>query len=128
MRFNSSFPFVATSAVALALGLAAAGCSSRPKPTLTIAEIMEEGFKGRASMAARLSENMGTEADKMRMAYLTQQLALNTPPKGEVDHWVQKTSELNRAAVALESNRPEGLALWRAASDCKQCHSTHKPD
>lgn len=125
MRFHSFSP---VSTLVLLLGLVAAGCSSRSKPSLTIAEIMDEGFKGRTSMASRLSENMGTEADKMRMAYLTQQLALNAPPKGDVDHWVKKTSELNRAAVALESNRPEGLALWRAASDCKQCHSIHKPD
>jgi len=89
---------------------------------------MEEGFKGKTSVAARLSENMGTQAEKVRMVYLTQQLALNKPTKGDTASWAQKTSELNRAAVALESNAPDSLVSWKAAADCKKCHSMHKPD
>jgi hypothetical protein len=112
----------------LAVAAVLAGCSSTPKPELTIEQVMEEGFKGKTSLAARLSENMGTQAEKTRMVYLTQQLALNTPPKGDMASWSAKTAELNRAAVALESNTPNALATWKAAADCKKCHSVHKPD
>ncbi|MBN9693220.1 MAG: hypothetical protein J0M24_23505 [Verrucomicrobia bacterium] len=106
----------------------AAGCSTTPKPELTSEQIMEEGFKGKTSLAARLSENMGTQADKMRMVYLTQQLALNQPPKGDLASWTEKTTALTLAAVALEKGSPDALVSWKAAADCKKCHTAHKPD
>jgi hypothetical protein len=115
------------SLMVVVLGLAA-GCSTTPKLELTSEQVMEEGFKGKTSIAARLSENMGTEADKMRMVYLTQQLALNQPPRGDLASWTQKTTALNLAAVALERNSPDALVTWKAAVDCKKCHSLHKPD
>lgn len=105
------------------------GCSTMAKkPAMTSEQIMEEGFKGKTSLAARLSEDKGTQADKMRMVYLTQQLALNTPPKGDAANWSKLTKDLNLAAVALESNAPGALSTWKAAVNCKQCHSAHKPD
>ena len=115
------------SLTAVLLGLAAS-CSTTPKPELTSEQIMEEGFKGKTSLAARLTDNMGTQADKMRMVYLTQQLALNQPPKGDLASWTEKTTALNLAAVALEKNSPDALVTWKAAVDCKSCHTAHKPD
>lgn len=117
------------SALAVAL-LAISGCStfSNTKPSMTIEEIMNDGFKGKTSLAARLGENTASEADKMRMVYLTQQLALNPPPKGDQASWEDKTARLNRAAVALADKLPDSLETWRAAADCKACHSIHKPD
>lgn len=89
---------------------------------------MEEGFEGKGSIAARLSQDKGTQADKMRMAYLTEQLSLNKPVKGDLASWTQKTTALREAAVALANNAPGALVSWKAASDCKKCHSVHKPD
>lgn len=89
---------------------------------------MEEGFEGKGSIAARLSQDKGTQADKMRMAYLTEQLALNKPVKGDLASWTQKTTALHEAAVALSNNAPGALVSWKAAVDCKKCHSVHKPD
>jgi len=109
---------------------AVAGCStfSNTKPSLTVEQIMEEGFKGKQSLAARLGENMASDADKQRMVYLTQQLALNPPPKGDLGSWQEKTAKLNRAAIALADKLPDSLEVWRAAADCKACHSIHKPE
>ena len=88
---------------------------------------MNEGFKGKTSIAAQMSDNFATEAQKMRMVYLTQQLALNQPPQGSQDSWVEKTTALNQAAVLEESGAPGALEAWKSASDCKACHSVHKP-
>lgn len=106
------------------------GCStfSNTKPSLTVDQVMDEGFKGKGSMASRLGENTATDADKQRMVYLTQQLTLNQAPKGDTGSWEEKTAKLNRAAIALADKLPDSLELWRAASDCKACHSLHKPD
>jgi len=120
---------IAAPAAALTL-LAISGCSSfsNTKPAMTTEAIMEEGFKGKTSLAARLGENTASEADKMRMVYLTQQLALNEPTKGDKASWQDKTARLNRAAVALADKLPDSIEAWRAAVDCKACHSVHKPD
>jgi len=124
MKQSLSLPLASLAAIALA------GCStfSNTKPAMTTEAIMEEGFKGKTSLAARLGENTASEADKMRMVYLTQQLALNQPTKGDKASWQEKTARLNRAAVALADKLPDSIEAWRAAVDCKACHSVHKPD
>jgi len=117
-----------TSAALVAVAFTGCSTFSNTKPSLTVDQVMDEGFKGKGSMAARLGENTATDADKQRMVYLTQQLALNQPPKGDPGSWEEKTAKLNRAAVALVDKLPDSLELWRAAVDCKACHSIHKPD
>lgn len=123
-------PLLLAAPAAVLAFLAINGCStfSNTKPSMTTEDIMKEGFKGKTSLAARLGENTASEADKMRMVYLTEQLELNQPPKGDKGSWESKTARLNRAAVALADKLPDSLEAWRAAADCKACHSVHKPD
>ena len=114
----------------VAAALTFSGCSSfsSTKPSMSIEDIMKEGFKGKGSMAARIGDNTASQADKMRMVYLTQQLALNKAPKGDAADWELKTAKLNRAAIGIQDKLPDSLEAWRAAVDCKACHSAHKPD
>ena len=113
---------------AVGLGLLVGCSTTSSKAKLSSEQVMEEGFEGKGSIAARLSQDKATQADKMRMAYLTEQLALNKPVKGDPASWTQKTTALHEAAVALANNAPGALVSWKAASDCKKCHSVHKPD
>jgi hypothetical protein len=50
------------------------------------------------------------------------------PPKGDTASWKEKTSKLYAAAEALEKGAPDAAAKYKAALDCKACHSVHKPD
>ncbi len=109
---------------AVGLGLLAGCSTTSSKPKLSSEQVME----GKGSIAARLSQDKATQADKMRMAYLTEQLSLNKPVKGDLASWTQKTTALHEAAVALANNAPGALVSWKAASDCKKCHSVHKPN
>lgn len=113
---------------AVGLGLLVGCSTTASRAKLSSEQVMEEGFEGKGSIAARLSQDKGTQEDKMRMAYLTEQLSLNEPVKGDPASWTQKTTALHEAAVALASNAPGALVSWKAASDCKKCHSVHKPD
>jgi len=121
-------PKMALIVAAVGLGLLAGCSTTSSKPKLSSEQVMEEGFEGKGSIAARLSQDKGTQADKMRMAYLTEQLALNKPVKGDLASWNQKTTALHEAAVELANNAPGALVNWKAAVDCKKCHSVHKPD
>lgn len=116
--------------VALVLASAAfvAGCATKPKPSQSIEQVMEAGFKGKESMCARVSQGNGSAADHQTMVDLTYQLTLNTPPKGDLKSWAEKTTALHAAAKALASNAPGALDAWKTAVNCKACHSVHKPD
>ena len=116
---------------ATAVALVAAGCastSSASKPSLSIEQIMEDGFKGKESLSARISKGQGNDADFKKMAFLTKELALNKPPKGDLTSWTEKTQALQSAAESLAAGKPGALDGFKTAVNCKACHSVHKPD
>lgn len=114
--------------VALAAAAVVAGCSIHAKPDKKTKQVMEEGFKGKDSMSARIAQGQGSDADFLKMVELTRQLALNRPPKGDLLSWRNKTDALYAAAVNLTAHKPGAVDAWKAAVNCKECHSVHKPD
>ena len=115
-------------AISLATAAFVAGCATKPKPAQTIEQVMETGFKGKESMCARVSKGEGSAADHMAMVDLTYQLTLNTPPRGDLKSWTEKTTALHAAAQSLAASQPGAMDAWKAAVNCKACHSVHKPD
>jgi len=106
-----------------------AGCASYGgKPKYSTHDIMEQGFKGKESPAARVGQGQGTQADFALLADLTASLPLNAPPKGDLASWKEKSTALAQAGQALAAGKPGALDQWKAASNCKACHSVHKPD
>lgn len=124
---------VTTARVAIAaLTLVAVGCasssSSATKPSLSIEHIMEDGFKGKESLSARIAKGQGSAEDFKKMAFLTKELALNQPPKGDLASWTEKTKALKLAAEDLVAGKAGALDAYKSAVNCKACHSVHKPD
>ena len=117
-------------ALAAALIAAVSGCTStsHPKASLSIEQIMEDGFKGKESLSARISKGQGNEADFKKMAMLTKELALNKPGKGDLASWTEKTRALQAAADSLVAGTPGALDGFKSAVNCKACHSVHKGD
>jgi len=117
-------------ALAAVLIATVSGCTSTsaPKPALSIEQIMEDGFKGKESLSARISKGQGNDADFKKMAYLTKELALNKPSKGDLASWTEKTTALQAAAESLAAGKPGALDGFKTAVNCKACHSVHKPD
>ena len=117
-------------ALAAALIAAVSGCTStsHPKASLSIEQIMEDGFKGKESLSARISKGQGNEADFKKMAMLTKELALNKPSKGDLASWTEKTQALQAAADSLVAGKPGALDGFKSAVNCKACHSVHKGD
>jgi hypothetical protein len=116
--------------LAAAFIAAVSGCStpSATKATLSVEQIMEDGFEGKESLNARIMKGQGTEADFKKMAHLTKELALNTPPKGDLTSWTEKTQALQAAAESLVAGKAGALDSFKTAVNCKACHSVHKPD
>ena len=115
--------------VAVAVAAVVAGCSTfSSKPKYTTEQIMEQGFKGKESPAARVGRGEGTAADFKLLAELTASLPLNAPPKGDAASWKEKSTALAKAGKELAAGKAGALEAWKAASNCKACHSAHKPD
>jgi len=89
---------------------------------------MEDGFKGKESLSARISKGQGNEADFKKMAFLTKELALNKPSKGALSSWTEKTTALQAASESLVAGKPGALDGFKTAVNCKACHSVHKGD
>lgn len=115
--------------VAVAVAAVVSGCSTfSSKPKYTTEQIMEQGFKGKESPAARVGRGEGTAADFKLLAELTASLPLNAPPKGDAASWKEKSTALAKAGKDLAAGKVGALEAWKAASNCKACHSAHKPD
>jgi hypothetical protein len=110
----------------LALGFTA--FSADPKPKLSTHEIMEQGFKGKMSAAARVGKGEGTKEDFKLLADLTRDLPLNKPELGDAASWKEKSTALAAAAQALAKGKAGALDEWKAAANCKSCHEAHKPE
>lgn len=122
--------FLVPAVAALAVvGSVLTGCSTySSKPKYTTEQIMEQGFKGKESPAARVGRGEGTAADFKLLAELSASLPLNAPPKGDAASWKEKSTALAKAGKDLAAGKPGALEAWKSASNCKACHSAHKPD
>ena len=78
-----------------------------------ISEVMKKGFKG--ELVKDLAKNKAT------LEKYFQVLVKFKPSKGDADSWKTKTEAL---VAALKSGKQEDL---NKASNCKACHSVHKP-
>lgn len=115
--------------VAVAVAAVVAGCSTySSKPKYTTEQIMEQGFKGKESPAARVGRGEGTAADFKLLAELSASLPFNAPPKGDAASWKEKSTALAKASKDLATGKAGALDAWKAAANCKACHSAHKPD
>lgn len=98
------------------------------KPKLTIKEIMEQGFKGKESAAARVGKGEGTKDDFKLLASLTHDLPLNSPEMGDAKSFKTKATAVAAAAKALADGKAGAIDQWKEAANCKACHTDHKPD
>jgi cytochrome c556 len=50
------------------------------------------------------------------------------PPRGEMASWTEKTTKASAAADALLKGDPGAADRFKEATNCKACHTEHKPD
>ena len=74
----------------------------------------------KASSGAASKEEIGG----MLKAY--QAMAKVKPSKGDQKSWEEKTAALIGATEALNSGAADGVDKYKAAVNCKACHSVHK--
>lgn len=96
----------------------------------TIAKVMKEGLKGDDSPFGKIKEGTATAEDYSTLYELSRTLRGTEAPVGEQEGYDAKVATLISAtgALAYAGESPERIAAVKEASNCKACHSEHKPD
>lgn len=95
-----------------------------------IAEVMKtfhKAPKGTDPICKKALDGKATPEELKKLIAGYKMLTTAKPPKGDEASWKEKTTKLLGAAEGLEKGGAEAQAKYKAAVDCKGCHSVHKP-
>ena len=74
----------------------------------------------------KIGEGKGSDDDHKKILETYEAMAQMKPPKGDEASWKMKTETLIAAAKELVEKKPGAAEKFKAASNCKGCHSVHK--
>jgi hypothetical protein len=115
-------------AAALAAGFAAPALPAADSAAkYTIKEVMKALHKGDENVGKKVSRGQGDAADFAKLVEYYNALPLNKPPRGEQASWDAKTGALVKSAKSLKAGEAGALESYKAAANCKACHTAHKP-
>lgn len=100
------------------------GDKKNPKDTH---DVMEWGHEGKDSIAARVKGGNGTPEEIDLLVIYYKVMAKSKPPEGDMASWKKKTSALVKSIGDLQAEKPNALAEYKDAVNCKACHKLHKP-
>jgi mono/diheme cytochrome c family protein len=92
-------------------------------------EVIKTAMKDFHKGDAALCKKVGTTATDAELASLLkayQGMCAATPPKGDKAAWVTKCQALIGAVKKVQAKDPAGAAAYKAAVNCKACHTDHK--
>jgi cytochrome c556 len=109
--------------------LGAYGVRAAEQPKYTTKEVMKALYKGKESLHHKVADGNGTPEDFGKLVEYLPSLQLNDPPVGDKKEWQDRCKKLVAAAKDLKAGKPGALDGYKAAANCKECHTAHKkPD
>ncbi|MCR9296805.1 MAG: hypothetical protein NXI32_29200 [bacterium] len=118
-----SLLFLAIAAVA---PFALAAEDEEKKPKHTTKEVMEKAMKG--GLLKKVAGGEATEEEKKELLDMFISLVENKPPRGEMESWHNLAGASALAAAKMVVGRDGAADELKAATNCKACHSQHKPE
>jgi hypothetical protein len=91
-------------------------------------DIMKKGFKGKTSLVGKVKGGSASAAEIKELQGMFAKLAKMEPPKGDAKSWKAKTAALIHAGELVAKHDGKAKAAFDKATNCKACHSVHKPD
>jgi uncharacterized membrane protein len=95
---------------------------------ISISDVMVDFHKGKESIAAHAQMGEASKEDLLRMVEAYQAILKLSPPKGTAEAWKLKTTALVESTKALIEDKPEAVAAYKVAVDCKACHTDHRTE
>lgn len=117
---------VPASTLLLAASLAFAATDDNPiKKAMQFAH---KAPKGEKKLNEKVVEGTASEDDIKKSLELYKAMVDTKPPKGEQDAYKEKVAKLITATEEVIAKKPEAIAHYKDAVNCKACHSEHKAD
>lgn len=100
------------------------------KPAATGSDViktaMKQYHKPEDALCKKVSGGTASDAELATMLKVYQDMCAATPPKGDKAAWVKKNQALIAAVKKIQAKDATGAADYKAAVNCKACHSDHK--
>lgn len=90
-----------------------------------IKTVMKQYHKGDDALCKKVGTT-ATDAELATLLKAYQDMCAATPPKGDKAAWVTKCQALIGAVKKVQAKDPAGAAAYKAAVNCKACHTDHK--
>ncbi len=87
---------------------------------------MKQYHKPEDALCKKVSGGTASDAELATMLKQYQAMCAATPPKGDKAAWVKKNQALIGAVKKIQAKDAAGVAAYKAAVNCKACHSEHK--
>ncbi len=84
--------------------------------------------KGVDPVCKKAQEGRATADELARLVDGYKAMTTVKAPKGDDASWKEKTAKVFAAAQSLQKGEAGAAAKYKEASNCKACHSAHKPD
>ena len=97
------------------------------KPKYSIKDVMKKGMNPKSGLLKKVQSGDASDDEKKLLADMLAALGENEPPKGDAESWKKKSKALAKAGKALVDGDENAMAMLKKASNCKSCHSEHKP-
>lgn len=88
--------------------------------------IMKQHFKPDDGIAKKAGAGTATDAELATLLKACQDMLAIAPPKGDKAAYVTKTQALLDAVKKVQAKDAAGPAAYKAAVNCKTCHTDHK--
>ena len=91
----------------------------------TIKEVMKQAHKD--GLLKKVTSGDASAEEQRELLDLYISLVENKPPTGEMDSWHRLAGGAALAAAKIVVGRDGAVVELKEASNCKACHSAHKP-
>jgi hypothetical protein len=90
-----------------------------------IKTVMKQYHKGDDALCKKVGTT-ATDAELAALLKAYQGMTAATPPKGDKADWATKCQALIDAVKKVQAKDPAGAPAYKAAVNCKACHTAHK--
>lgn len=84
--------------------------------------------KGEKKLNEKIIEGTADEADVKKSIELYKAMVDTKPSKGEAADFKARTAKLIAATEEVVARKPDAVAHYKEAVNCKACHNEHKAD
>jgi len=99
-----------------------------PNPIELAMKFAHKAPKGEKKLNEKIVEGTASDDDVKKSLDLYKAMVDTKPPKGEAADFKVKVVKLIAATEDVVAKKPDAVAHYKDAVNCKACHSEHKAD